>query len=314
MSTPNATDVARWTIEQLLQSAEAPVAVLASPSVAARIGALLPWPQVARFEDVPAATATLVAVGGGTLLDAVKIARADTRPDLKLVAIASLWGSGSEASPVAVAWDGERKIGRLEPALAPDARVEVAELAQSLPDNLALDGCGDAWSHTLEAFLSPLATEDVRAACAALMRDMLAVGVGTDPRWFELSARACALQASAGVGLIHGIAHTLEGPLRAEFPARKWGHALLCRIYLQPVLALNRSLNDKWTSFAQTHGVPAADVERTMAALHDPEAYAETLDLLAANWKRVLRDPLTRTNSALVRRGHLDHFVQRAFA
>ena len=35
---------------------------------------------------------------------------------------------------------------------------------------------------------------------------------------------------------------------------------------------------------------------------------------LEARWRQVLRDPLTRTNSALVRRGHLDHFLQRRFA
>ncbi len=307
-------DVAKWSLAELKARAPAPVAVCPDPSVAERVAGLLPWPQYTDFDALPADTQTLVAVGGGTLLDAAKIARVDRRPELTLIAIASLWGSGAEASPVAVARDGERKVARLEEVLAPDARVVLGELADGLSEALATAGCGDAWSHVFEAFLSPLGDDDIRAKAAALMADMLAVGVGVDARWFDLSARACALQARASVGLIHGIAHTLEGPLQAEFPDRGWGHARLCAVYLSPVLQLNSGLNDKWTRYGDEHRVDRAMVEQTFRQLHDAEAFAETLGLLTERWKQVLRDPLSRTNSALVRRGHLDHFVTGRFS
>jgi len=306
-------EVPRWSLERLLAQAEQPVSVIADPAVAHRVGGLLPWRLFDSFDDLPADLATLVAVGGGTLLDAVKIARVDRRPNLRLVAISSLWGSGAEASPVAVARDGERKVARLEAALAPDARVVLPELAEGLPARLALDGCGDAWSHVLEGALSPLADETVSAQAAQLMREMLGVGLGNDPRWFDLSAQACALQARASVGLIHGIAHVLEGPLQDADSEAGWGHARLCAIYLWPVLHLNTEVNDKWPRFAATHGVDRDAVEVTVQRLHDDDDFSRTLPTLEARWCDVLRDPLCRSNSALIRRNHLQHFTERRF-
>jgi hypothetical protein len=305
--------VPRWDLATLLAAAAGPVVVLADPAVAHRVAQLLPWPQVPDFEHVPDDAATLVAVGGGTLLDAVKIARLDSRPTLSLVAVASLWGSGAEASPVALARVGERKVVRMEPGLLPDARAVLPQFADSLPEALARLGCADAWSHALEGALSPLGDASVRADGAALMAEMLSVGVCADPIWFDLSARACALQARAGVGLVHGIAHVLEGPLQAAEPDFGWGHARLCATFCWPVLHLNQQINDKWPRLAAEFGLDQAAVEATLLALFEPTAYDRALPRLEALWIPVLRDPLSRTNSALVRRGHLAHFVDRLF-
>lgn len=307
-------EVPRWSVERLIAEAPAPVAVIADPAVARRVARLLPWPQFATFADLPAELGTLVAVGGGTLLDGLKIARADIRPDLRLVAIASLWGSGAEASPVALAMEGERKVPRLEAALAPDARVVLAELAEGLPRMLARHGCGDAWSHALEGTLSPLADEAVRSAGIQLMADMLAVGLGGDPRWFDLSARACSLQSRASVGLIHGIAHVIEGPLCRLEPSACWGHARLCAVYAWPVLHLNMQLNDKWRRLADDGGLDREAVQGCLRELFDDADFERTLPTLEERWPQVLRDPLSRSNSALVRRAHLEHFTERRFA
>ncbi len=306
-------DQPRWSGAELLAKASAPVAVIADPAVADRIADLLPWPAYDHFDDLPDDVATLVAVGGGVLLDALKIARLDRRPTLRLVAVASLWGSGAEASPVALSLDGERKVVRMEPGLLPDARAVLPTLADGLPARLARFGCGDAWSHALEGALSPLGDESVAADGAALMADMLTAGLTPSPQWFDLSARACALQARASVGLVHGIAHTLEGPLRADEPNFGWGHARLCATFCWPVLHLNAHINDKWARLAQTHRLDRAAVEATLLALFEPAAYDRALPRLETLWTRVLRDPLSRTNSALVRRGHLAHFVDRPF-
>jgi alcohol dehydrogenase class IV len=201
----------------------------------------------------------------------------------------------------------------LEVALAPDARVVLPELAEGLPPRLALDGCGDSWSHVLEGALSPLAEETVSAQAAPLMREMLDVGLGNDPRWFDLSARACALQARASVGLIHAIAHVLEGPLQNADSKRGWGHARLCAIYAWPVLHLNAQINDKWPRFAATHDVNRDAVEVTVQRLYDDADFSRTLVTLEERWGDVLRDPLCRSNSALIRRSDLEHFTERRF-
>lgn len=307
-------EVPRWSLQRLLTEASGPVAVIADPTVAGRVAGLLPWPLFDDFSDLPADLHTLVAVGGGTLLDRIKIARLDQRPDLRLVAIASLWGSGAEASPVAVACEGEHKQPRMEAGLAPDVRVVLPELAAGLSPALARYGCGDAWSHALEGALSPLADEGVKAQGAALIKQMLALGVGDDPRWFDLSAAACSLQARSSVGLVHGIAHVLEGPLRLAQPDAGWGHARLCATYAWPVLHLNMQLSDKWPALAAGHGIDAAAVQSTLRDLYDDDDFGRTLPTLSERWPQVLRNPLSRSNSALVRRSHLTHFTLRQFA
>ena len=242
---------------------------------------------------MPKGTRTLVAIGGGTLLDEAKaLAR-----EFQLVAIPTVWGSGAEVSPVVVLNRGGCKEIHMGDEYVPDARVIWPELAATLSETRAKEACGDAWSHALEGFLSPLATDELRGEGAALMREMLAVGVGNDPRWFELSARACALQARSSVGLIHGIAHTLEPAMPG------WGHARLCATFFKPVLAFDRRSEKVAALLAEL------DLDRVADALFDRERYAEALRVLPEQWPNVLRDRCTRTNAVLVRPGDVSFFT-----
>src|SRR5262249_13087095 len=142
----------------------------------------LPHPHAEPLSELPAGTRTLIAVGGGTLLDAAKLRRAERHPAVGLVAVPSIWGSGAEASPVAVAREGGRKVVRMGPEYLPDARVVWPELAATLPERLARRACGDAWAHAVEGFLSPLASEELRREIAGLVNDMATLPIGRDPR------------------------------------------------------------------------------------------------------------------------------------
>ncbi len=302
-----------WSLERLFADDVGPAVVWATPSVRAQTMTKLPHPHRDPLAPIPPATRTLVAIGGGALMDAAKILRAETRPDLRLVAVPSIWGSGAEASPVAVTQDGTRKVIRCGEQYLPDARAYWPELAASAPARLIRHACGDTWSHALEGFLSPLADDALRGEIARLIERLLELPIGTDARWFEASADACRLQARASVGLVHGIAHTLEGPLRAEQPDFGWGHAALCSTFLWPVMALNLRLSD---GAAQRFAASGLDLERVLAAaraLFDAEAYDRAAGLFAARWNEILRDPCSRTNGSLVRPGALDHFRRREF-
>jgi alcohol dehydrogenase class IV len=154
----------------------------------------------------------LIAVGGGLLIDQAKLARQETA-GVKLAAIPTLWGSGAEFSPIAVWMEGGKKLFRRDPALLPDVAIYFPDFAKTLSPELMRWGCGDAWAHALEGFLSPLASDETRRGLASTLQGMLNLGVGNDPQWFELSALACAGQATSSVGLVHGMAHALEGVL-----------------------------------------------------------------------------------------------------
>ena len=303
-----------WPLSRLSAADIGPAVVWATPSVRGVTELALPHPHREPLTDLPPGTRTLVAIGGGTLLDAAKVWRREQAPHVALVAVPSLWGSGAEASPVAVANEGGRKVVRMGPEYLPDARVVWPALAATVPERLARRACGDAWAHAVEGFLSPLATEDLRREIAPLIAEMLGLPLGRDPRWFEASARACAAQARSSVGLVHGIAHTLEGPLSASDPGFGWGHALLCSTFLAPVLAFDEEVSGRTAEALGRHGIDAERVHEAARALFEADTYERALPALEAHWSAVLRDPSTRTNSALVRAGHLGFFREGSFA
>jgi alcohol dehydrogenase class IV len=187
-------------------------------------------------------------------------------------------------------------------------------LADDLPGPLARHACGDAWAHALEGFLSPLSDPELQDELAGIIRDMTGLPLSADPRWFEVSARACAGQARSSVGLMHGLAHQLEGHLRTAFPDCGWGHAKLCSVFLLPVMAFNRKHSDKWERLARKHDLDEEAIFDALRELHEPAAYAQALELLDAHWMEVLRDPCSRTNSALVRPASKSFFLERQFA
>lgn len=301
-----------WTLDQLIEADLGRSVVVASPSVRPFTDAL-PFDRAETIDALDPAPDTAIVVGGGSLMDAAKTWRFESAPECRLILVPSIWGSGAEASPVAVLnRDGHKDI-RIDRRLLPDVRCYWPELAAHLPRDLVVSACGDTWAHALEAFLSPLANAELRAELAGLVRDMLELGLTNDPAWFQLSARACAAQARASVGLVHGIAHVLEGPLRRDFPRSGWGHARLCSVFLWPVMEFNRAHNDKLDRLCREHGLDSASILRAITPLHDPEAYAEALPLLDRDWTAVLRDPCSRTNSALVRPASKAYFLDREF-
>jgi alcohol dehydrogenase class IV len=302
-----------WTLAQLREARLGRTALLATPAVASRVREL-PFDRAADLENLPTDLDTLVVIAGGTLMDQAKLWRASKAPRTRLIAIPSIWGSGAEVSPVAVInRDGAKEI-HLGDELIPDVRCLWPELADDLPATLARHACGDAWAHALEGFLSPLADRELQDEFAGLIRDMTEMPLSNDARWFELSARACAGQARSSVGLVHGIAHTLEGFLRDEFPDSDWGHAKLCSVFLWPVMAFNRKHSEKWEKLASRHVLDDRAIFGLLRELHEADAYAQALDLLDRHWIGILKDPCSRTNSTLVRPASRSYFLDRGFA
>ncbi|WP_445166418.1 hypothetical protein ACTXG7_21545 [Mycolicibacterium sp. Dal123E01] len=310
----------RWSLADLREQAStlpAPLSIWATPSVAERVERELPGvPLVVGGEpSLPAGSGSLLVIGGGSLIDRAKLWRYEERPDIYLIACASIWGSGAEVSPIAVGSDGERKRIVMGDGVAPDVRVVWPELAQTVSTAAAHAACGDVWAHAIEGLLSPLASDELVQAGGDLVRRMLDVPLGADARYFELGAEACSLQAQSSVGLVHGIAHVLEGPLAASHPelGSGGGHAALCATFLYPVLRLLAELSHTFEQRLEQAGVAPDRVLAVAQALHDPELYTVALPLLESRFRDVLRDPCSRTSCTLIRPGHLEFFSTRRF-
>lgn len=297
------------TLEQVEKLDKASTALWVTASVRDRATKKFPFKRWAQLEKDPGLIRTLVVIGGGTMIDAAKIWSHERPGKIKLVAIPSIWGSGAEASPIAVRNGGQKKEIFLGEGYLPTARAIWPELAETVTSERAIHACGDCWAHALEGFLSPLAKDASRSQLARLIQEMLTAKSWKDAKWYEWSAQACAGQAQSSVGLVHGIAHVLEGVLAAQEPAGTWGHAHLCAVLLYPVMRFNTQSSDYAKNLFQKHGLSGEAILTQLKKMHDPEAYRILLPHLRQHWLQILRDPCSRTNSTLARPASLDFFL-----
>jgi alcohol dehydrogenase class IV len=302
-----------WSLERLIAEAPRPAGVVATRSVLRLCSKWLPLPAVSSLDELPPELGTLIVIGGGTLIDAAKIWRADHCPETMLAAIPSIWGSGAEATHIAVVNFEQIKNIRVDDLLAPDVRVIIPELAQTLSRELVVSACGDCWAHAVEGFLSPLAQTPLRRQLAGTIRGMLNAGIENRPEWFELSAASAAGQAESSVGLIHAMAHVLEGPLRYRHNSGLFNHAKLCSVLAWPVVVFNDRNSGKWAALCTEYDLDKSAIEGELRYLYDDTLYDALLPLMEQMWLSIMRDPCSRTNGVLVRASHISFFTEKRF-
>ena len=229
----------------------------------------------------------IVAVGGGSVLDAVKAARwllgrglRDPRQELRgnrgerwpkagpigipFVALPTTAGTGAEVSPVAVVLNEDLgvKTNLLSPFIVADVAILDAELTVSLPPEITAFTGFDAMTHAVEAFFSPRANpiSDAHALAAArvIVRDLPRVAADGG----DLAARQRMLVASSLAILafslaldaipVHNLSHALGG--RFGLP-----HGLCNAVLLPEVLdALPSLYLGRAGEFARAIGLPVA--------------------------------------------------------
>ena len=234
----------------------------------------------------------IVAVGGGSVIDAAKAMRLfyespelslrelslpflDARkrvaqyPQLshtvKLVAVPTTAGTGSEVSPAAVLTVDQRKITLVDYSLVPDMAVVDPTLTLTMPPAMTADTGVDALTHALEAAVSIFASPFTDAFC------MQAVNLIMDalPRAYadggDLAARTAMANAATIAGLAFsnafvGVNHALAHAVGARFGI---AHGRANGVFLPHVLRYNASLPSKF--------MPAPGYSAYVA----PEKYAQ---------------------------------------
>jgi len=234
----------------------------------------------------------IIAVGGGSVMDAAKAMRLfaespqlsvrelslpflDARkriasfPQVKhklhLIAIPTTAGTGSEVSPAAVISVGQRKVTLVDYTLVPDMAIVDPLLTLTMPLQATADTGIDALTHALEAAVSIFASPFTDAFC------MQAINLILDalPRAYEdgsdLEARTAMANAATIAGLAFsnafvGLNHALAHAVGARFGI---AHGRANAIFLPHVLRYNASLPSKF--------MPAPGY----AAYVAPEKYAQ---------------------------------------
>jgi acetaldehyde dehydrogenase/alcohol dehydrogenase len=235
---------------------------------------------------------TIVAVGGGSVIDAAKAMRLFAEnPDLtlrgltlpfldarkrvadypqivhqmKLVAVPTTSGTGSEVSPASVLRIGDRKVTLVDYGLVPDVAVVDPQLTLSMPPVITADTGVDALTHALEAGVSIFASPFTDSLCAQACRLIFehlprAVADGGDVEARTAMANAATMAgialSNAFVGVNHALAHAVG-------PRFGISHGRVNGIFLPLVMRYNASLPTKF--------MPAPGYSAYVA----PEKYAE---------------------------------------
>jgi acetaldehyde dehydrogenase/alcohol dehydrogenase len=218
----------------------------------------------------------IVAAGGGSVLDASKVMRLlyenpdvdwrdlalpffdvrkrvaeypERRGSLKLVAIPTTSGTGSEVSPVAVITDSAtgRKVTLVDYSLVPEIAIVDPQLTTTMPKLLTADTGVDAMTHAVESLVSIFASPYTQALSLQAFYELYKFlpKAYRDP--FDMEARSKVHNAATIAGLAFsnafvGVGHALAHALGATFGVP---HGRACGIFLPHVIDFNSGLPKK---------------------------------------------------------------------
>lgn len=208
----------------------------------------------------------IVAVGGGSVMDAAKAAGAlagepvltdrlvaeacrigAPAAGLPVVAVPTTPGTGAESTPFATIWDraGGRKLSLHGPAVRPFTAILDPDLLRDLPAAQLASSLLDALSQGIEAAWSVRADEQSQALGAAAWAQ-LADFLDRPSRPLDPAERQAALLAGHYAGRAIAIAgttlcHALSYPLTLRY-GLSHGHA--CGVVLAPVLRYNAAVRE----------------------------------------------------------------------
>jgi alcohol dehydrogenase class IV len=202
----------------------------------------------------------LIAVGGGSAIDLGKVLSImyenpdldiekmaftklpDKRRQLKLVAIPSTSGTGTEVTSASVITykNHNIKIGLKSMAMIPDAAILDPEITMSMPDNVVAETGMDALTHAVECYINEKVDDFTGCIAKGAIEGILVfLPLSYSEKTLESREKMHNFQCMAGLaftntglGMSHGIAHAIGGKFNL-------GHGLTNAIALPYVLEFN---------------------------------------------------------------------------
>ncbi|MCU0268146.1 MAG: bifunctional acetaldehyde-CoA/alcohol dehydrogenase [Acidimicrobiales bacterium] len=217
----------------------------------------------------------IIALGGGSVIDAAKVMRLfhehpeanlhdltlpfldprkrvahypDPQHSVKLVAMPTTAGTGSEVSPAAVLSVGPRKVTLVDYSLVPDIAIVDPELTISLPRTMTADTGIDALTHAIEAGVSIFASPYTDAFCVQAGRLIFEALPAAYDNGNDLEARTAMANAATIAGLAFsnafvGVNHALAHAVGASFGIP---HGRANGIFLPHVMRYNAGVPTKF--------------------------------------------------------------------
>lgn len=202
---------------------------------------------------------TIVALGGGSAMDCAKAMAYFAGIPVRLVAIPTTSGSGSEVTEFAILTHGQTKHPLVDEKIRPDVAILDSDLLNELPRSLIADAGFDVLCHALEGYVA----KGAGAITDALAKEAFSVTYALLPASFagrtevrgrihDAATMAGMAFTQAGLGLCHAMAHSLGGAFHVP-------HGRLNAILLPAVIECNSHVcAAKYASIARAAGLPGA--------------------------------------------------------
>lgn len=239
----------------------------------------------------------VIAYGGGSAIDTAKgiIYFARTQnivSDIKLIAIPTTSGTGSEVTSATVITDTENKVKNIifDDGILPDEAILDAKLTLSVPQTITAHTGLDVLTHALEAYVSKKANPYSDALAEKSVELVVQSLIKCYKNGNDEESRLNMHQASniagisfniAGLGINHSIAHQIGGNFHIP-------HGLANSLLLNAVIKYNckdKSVLSKYAKIAYKTGM----IERSES---EEIAVAVLMELITAI-KKVMNLPLT---------------------
>ena len=198
----------------------------------------------------------LVALGGGSALDAAKAMAYFAKGSYRLAAIPTTSGSGSEVTDFAILTHNRVKHPLVDPRLRPDVAILDSDLLQQLPKPLIAEAGFDVLAHAAEAYVARKAgtISDLyaREAFSSAYASLPASYAGNQT--VRLKVHMAATMAGmaftqAGLGLCHAMSHSLGGMFHVA-------HGRLNAILLPAIIGCNAHVaGKKYAELARAAGM-----------------------------------------------------------
>ena len=220
---------------------------------------------------------TIIVLGGGSAIDTAKaimlsLKKLGFADNIKLIAIPTTSGTGSECTAVTVISDPERGIKQIlhDLYILPDEAILDPRFTTSLPPQITAYTGIDAISHALEAYvgLSASVYSDAFAekAMRLIKKSLLACYINGNDAEARLDMHRAANLAgiafnSGGLGLCHAIAHAMGGSYHIP-------HGLANALLLEQVIDYNGKdarAKQKYAGLARNSGIAPENASDDLA-------------------------------------------------